>query len=147
MLRCHAKFSALRGDFQPYGALSGDHAHIFERTDQLGIALGGDGAPDLFAAFSVAVIGDNFGTIGARAFDFQRRRIFRHDDHGPHAAAAGGSGDGLGMVAAGIGDNIGDAVRKAHYRVGGAAKLEGSGVLQVFAFHQQPEAKPVIHPR
>ena len=51
MVRHGAGVGALRGNFQPDGALAGDHADILERTDQFGIALGGDGIADLFPAF------------------------------------------------------------------------------------------------
>ena len=62
-------------------------------------------------------------------------------------AKRGGAGHRLGMVSARPGDDVGDAVRQAHHRVGGAAELEGSRMLETFRLHQQPEAETVVQKR
>ena len=139
MIGRRAKLGALGGDLQSDCALAGDHPYILERPDQFRVALGGDGAADLLAAFVIAVIGHHFRAIGLCALDLQRRCILGHHNDGVHAATAGGAGHGLRMVAAGIGNHIGNTVRQAHHGIHRAAQLERSRMLQVLAFHQQPE--------
>jgi hypothetical protein len=67
------------------------------------------------------------------------RGALGHDDDGVHAEGAGRVGDGLGVVAAGVGDHPSPALfrREGGDLVVGAAQLERAGRLQVLRLEKE----------
>ena len=77
---------------------------------------------------------------------FDRRRILRHDDVSRDPAQSRRQRQRLGVVAGGMRGNAarGFIVRQRKDGVAGPAELESAHLLQVFAFHEDLRADPMV---
>lgn len=100
-------------------------------------------AADLLAIFRIAVIEHYLPAVATGRLDLHRRRVGRHYDGRRDPQQARREGDGLGVVAGGERHHPGGTLLggKPRQRVEGAAELERSHALQVFAFEEDFRAE------
>lgn len=147
-------FRRVLEEFECGGALTGDDIGVVIRRDDGEMAFLGDACSDLLAELGVAVVEDDFraGEIGevrggCAAFDF--RGIGRHDDDGGEVEESPGEGDGLCVVAGGVGEDaadrlIGGLFFECEHGVVGAAELECPDALEIFALQEGAGAEECI---
>ncbi len=90
---------------EPHGALAGHERLVVVGRDGHVAVLGGELLGLSHPLRAVVADEEDLGTEGRRGVHLDPRRAARHDDDGPHAQGAGREGDGLGVVAARVGDH------------------------------------------
>ena len=127
------------GDVGPVGFELGGEGALAEQGFGLVVGVDGQGVGsgnEIFAGgqgVGVTCAGDHeFGAIGADAGDFGRGGDFGHEDGGFDVAAHGGIGNGGAVIAAGGGNHAGGGNAAGEEVGDGAARLEGTAVLEEF---------------
>src|SRR5579872_7336813 len=92
-------------NFEADGTLSGDDLFVVVGRDDDVSVVGGEFFGFGFALVRSGADQDNFRAELRSGFTFDRGRVVGHDDHGLCLEGAGGIGDALGVVAAGVGDD------------------------------------------
>ena len=147
--RCYDRIERARlvEQFHGTGRLAGDHPRIGIGMHQIGAVLGDDLGQRRLAGGGGRFAFDDLAAIAAHRGLLHLGRIAWHDDGRLDASPRGGIGQGLGVIARGMGgDTPGRLlVTQAKHRVAGAAGLEGTGLLQVFALEEQRGAAELVH--
>lgn len=125
------------------GALPGQHVGVIVGRDQGQAMALRQVAADLLAIFRIAVIEHYLPAVATGRLDLHRRRVGRHHDGRRDPQQARREGDGLGVVAGGERHHPGGTLLggKPRQRVEGAAELERSHALEVFAFEEDFRAE------
>ena len=109
---------------------------MIERRNQCEVLFGEDGLSNVFPTFPKAVVGDDCCTVTFSRLAFRAWGVVRHHDSGRNTKYLGGSGNGLGMIAGGVGDNSSrpNVAVECCDGVERSSELERAGVLQMFGF-------------
>lgn len=122
--------------FEGGGGLAGDDAVVVVGMNEYGAGFFHDLAGGAFTGFEVGFAEGNFGVVSGDGVFFDLGCVGRHDDSRRDSAKGGGEGEGLGVVAGGVGDDAagGFVVGEGEDGVAGAAEFEGADALEVLAF-------------
>ena len=127
-------------------ALAGDDPVVVVGMDDLGAGFRNDAGQGRFPGLQRGFAVRDAPAIAGHGGFFDRGRVVGHDDVGRDPAEAGGQGQGLGMVARGMGGHAagGRLLGKGKDGVGGAPEFEGPDLLEIFALQEDRRAQPVV---
>ena len=130
-------------DFEPDGALAGNHMTVVERGYDGGSGPGRKPGGNRHAVLGPAVIEHHVASVGAGAVDFDLRRIARHDDRRLDAEAPSRNRHALRMIAGGESHHAALAFGRVELEqaVARSAQLERAAGLQGLAFEPDPAAR------
>jgi len=134
-----------RQNLQSYRTLSRHYQVVVKRMDKERTAFLAGGNRGGVRLIKIAAAEHNLGTIVAGGKYLLRWRTFGHIDSRANAEQISRKGDSLGVIACRGGNHavFQGCFRHGGHEVHGAANLEGTGALQIFALEPERNAESV----